>query len=900
MVRAHAPSPLHHFCRYALAWLGCLGGFGCAEPAPTQLQSLATSEASPSSLPDVLDAQATAAPETGGAAPADLALPPDATPYDDPWAAPDAAEVAVAQPETAEVAEAPADATQGQDAGIADGGAPTDAANTGAQAADTDTVQGPTELAGAPQDTIDVPTDAIDAQTDGIGGLMADALADAVDASPVVAGLQLTVNGALPGKVNLHVVALPAAALLKGGGPDWQSMVVLGSAPAVALPWSATLTVPAGQWGLAVAVGPVQFSPTAMTAFGFGCAGGQPAVVQSDGAATVPAAVEVTVKATSAGMPLKGDCSGKAVPDPNNPLSQTVLELQAEVAPPSTQAGGAHLLSSVWVGGALWVAGHQDAFVRFDFPVGGVAAGIAGWQPQGSGECSRMFRIGGRLWCSSRRMELPWAQVSVATGEASAFGVVNLPLGALADGLAAVGDRILVAAHGAGLVSIQADPPFGALALSVDGKLSDPWDVAAVGASVVVVADGAAGLKVFTVGNPLSLTLAAALPLPGVSALLAVQGTQVAVTSPTGHLYIVDVAQPSVPKVQLAWQAPGALGGLTVLLEAKLGVVAAGGALIAFDWPAAAANWDAPVVRDVERVWSYVLDVDPLGSAAGNVLLTSEFSAVRQLKVLPGALGVRTLHLPKAIFAKTAGVGAALATSLTLRNLGSQPVQVTEMTWHEDPKSQEIGKPVGGVVLPLTVPPGAKSVLSLTLPKTIKGGVKHEVRLETSQGQEFAQVVETTHLQPGDALPKLAFQTASGELIDINKSLAGKPGVVVVAAHACPVALVALAAIARLVEPWVAQGKLQVVAIEPWDKPVTVPQMAVPKVNFPIVFTPLTTGDNHAYSIVLQDTLAQPTNNAAQMPLVYVVDSKGIIVDARLGWEPAPFLDALSTLGVKP
>jgi len=151
-----------------------------------------------------------------------------------------------------------------------------------------------------------------------------------------------------------------------------------------------------------------------------------------------------------------------------------------------------------------------------------------------------------------------------------------------------------------------------------------------------------------------------------------------------------------------------------------------------------------------------------------------------------------------------------------------------------------------------------------------------------------------------DALPKLAYQNAKGEIIDVHKALAGKPGVVVVAAHACPMALVALSGLAALVEPWVAQGKLAVVAIDPWDKPATVPQMAVPKVSFPVLFSPLTTADSHAYSALLQDTLAQPANNAAPMPLVYVVDAKGVIVDARLGWEPAALLDALASLGVTP
>ena len=745
--------------------------------------------------------------------------------------------------------------------------------------------------------------DAIDGETSAAEISAADSLDAAADAT-AANSLFVTVTGSMAAAATLHVFALPLASLAAPEGPDPAAAVILVSAAGTSLPWTGSLSVPKGQWVVGALLATGAFNASQPLGLAIGCAAGQATVVTSTGTSVDPPSLLLILAAPAVAPPIAQACGKGGAAADNSLLFETF-----SATPPTTQLGGAHLLDGVWLAGAYWVAGHQDAWIRFEVPQGETPKGLAGWQPQGTGLCSRAFRVGDRLWCSSRRPTVASVLLDLTTGKAKSFNTVTLAPDALADGMMPLGNRVLVAAHGAGLVSFSANPSFATLPLTVQATLSDPWDVAAVDGEVVAVADGAAGVKLLKIGPALALTQVAHLPLPGLSAMLAVAGKQVLVSSPTGWLHVIDASDPSAPVIQVSMQTPFALWGMAALpqIGSGFGLVAASSAVLAFDLPKPGLAAQSAVVRELERTWQYVLDVDAVGLASVTQVVSAEFGAIRLFAMSPQAPIGPAIAAPKAVFTKPVLVGENLLTLLPIHNLGSVAAQITHIKWMEDDKSGQTKQPLIGLGLPLTIAAGGVANLALKLPKTLKGIVQHSLSIHWAQNgaqpgaqSEMAvQVVEVTHLHAGDALPKLTFQDAQLKPVDVNAALAGKPAVLVVAAHACPMALASLAAINAMLGPLMTQGKLLMVAIDPWDKPTQLPELAVVKAKFPVLVSPLTTADSHAYSALLQDTLAQPANNSAPMPLVYVLSPQGVIVDARLGWEPGAVLAALAGLGVK-
>ena len=725
------------------------------------------------------------------------------------------------------------------------------------------------------------------------------ALEVAAEVSAVAApGLALQVNGAGLGAATLYIFALPVSELASAGGPKPGSAVIAAQLPGIKPPYTGTVNLPKGDWVVGALLSKSGFDPFMATGVAFGCADGKPWAIQSDGTTCQPASLTLTLSPPEATPPIATLCGSGGGPSTGAPVG--MLSEAFAATPPSTQAGGAHLLDGRQIGGMYWVAGHQDGWVSFELSPGSTPVDLAGWKTQGQGLCSRLARVGNRLWCTTRRPATGWTQINPLTGTATTFGTVQVPSGQLLDGVAPLADRVLFAAHAAGLVTLLADPPFTPLPLTISATLDDPWDVAAVGSDVLAVADGKGGLKVLAVAtSPLQLQQVAAVALPGLSGWLGVVGKQVLVGSPSGYLHVVDLTVPTAPVVQGQLVSPWPVWG--VAAAGGRGFAAAGALLWGVDLPKPGAVVGKLKLRAAERSWHYALDVDPFGPAASATqLVTAEFAAVRLLDIDAKVLAGPMVVAPKAVFSKPTAVGGQLQGKLLLRNFGPASALVTEVLWLEDDKA---GAPpaklaLGG--LPITVPAGGQVVLSLQATKAIKGASLHLIKLQTPLGEHVVQWQEVTHLLPGDPLPPLAYQDATKQLININAALQGKPGVVMVAAHACPVALASLAAMAQALQPLVAQGKVAAVAIDPWDKPDLVPEMAVITANFPILFSPLTTNDSHGYSALLQDVLAQPTNNAAPMPIVYVLDSKGIIVDARQGWEPAALAEALQSLGVAP
>ena len=65
---------------------------------------------------------------------------------------------------------------------------------------------------------------------------------------------------------------------------------------------------------------------------------------------------------------------------------------------------------------------------------------------------------------------------------------------------------------------------------------------------------------------------------------------------------------------------------------------------------------------------------------------------------------------------------------------------------------------------------------------------------------------------------------------------------------------------------------------------------------FPVVFSPATTSDSHAWSQVLDASLGQPAFGGPQMPVVYVVDAGGKVVYAAAPYHRDEVLAAIDGL----
>ncbi len=707
-----------------------------------------------------------------------------------------------------------------------------------------------------------------------------------IDTAPTP--LQLSVTGPKVLKGNLYLLTFTPAQMLQAGGPPPEAAQVVAKIAVTAWPWQGSVELPKGTWVLAALLAPGDFDPASGLAVGFGCVGGKSIAVTYDGSTSIPTTLDLTLVPMDQMQPIAEQCGAGLVGAP----ATSLLNPTFAVTPPSSQAGGAHLLGGIWKMGTFWVAGHQDGFVTFSIDGVSTPQGQADWQTHPKGLCSRLAAVGDWVACSTRRPMLALAKADLTTGKPTEYANISLPSDQLADGMAVRGDRLLLAAHAAGLASRSALPPFGALPLAVAATLSDAWDVQPLGANHLAVADGAGGLVLAAVDSTWHVTPAGTLALPGLTSVLAVVGDQVVVGSASGRVSLVDASVPTKPLLQWSLATPWPVYGVSA---AQNLILAAGGpALWAFDQTAPGQVLVQPTVRDAELSYYYAMDIDPVGF----MLVTSEFAAVRTLSIDTTAPVGPQPMLAKAIYSKPVALGDPIAMQLRVWSVGNQPVQITKISWIEDASQVGAGTQLMGSQ---KVAPFTSEVIALQATKTLKGITKHLLKVQFDPpGEQVVVVKETTLLHPGEALPPLQYLDATGKALNVNAYLAGKPGVVVVAAHACPVAFQALAAVAHDLAGVVASDAARVVAIDPWDKPTNIPETAALKTNFPVLFAPLSTADNHEYSALLQDILPQPTDNAAPMPLVYVVGPDGKIVDCRQGYEPKTVAMALASLGAPP
>lgn len=598
---------------------------------------------------------------------------------------------------------------------------------------------------------------------------------------------------------------------------------------------------------------------------------GGPGTVAVKTGAVAQATVQIAATFGPGGMS-KVCGTGPAAYD--TPLTQTDV-----VFTPPTKDGGAHFMQGLVQGTRLWVAGSQDGYVSFDFPSDpSKSQPMANWSVIGGQMCNRMVKHFDTLYCSSRNGYLHVAKLD-PNGKVAALDKVWLSLnGSLgSEGMEVVDGHLYIAAHRKGIWRV--DTSLGSKVLEVEPPLgADIWDLRQLDGTHLAVGSnlGLHVLNLAAVGTPASPWGAFA-PTPGVAGHLHVDGTRVWVGDLSGYLHLYEVANLEQP--QLVGSAAVTSSVYGVWAKGDHAYAAAGHYLVAVDAPPSASG--PLLVRSASRSPKFSLDVDMLD--ATNVL-ASEFQAVRRLHIAPdkGQDGP-VLLTQQAVYAAPAALGTKILSGLRVYNAGQTEALIVKAEVEEAPGSGAQLK-----MGPWLVPPGKLTTIPISMTKVKKGVVDHKITLFVDPPAAeplVVPLVETSWLHVGDALPQLTYSDVQGKLWNVNATLSGKVGVVLIAAHSCPVGFMAMATAARHLKPWIDAGQLAVVDINPWDTG-SAPEVPILDLPFPVLHSPLTTKDGHDWSDVLDVTLGQPIPYGPPMPIVYVVGKDGKIALAQWGYTP--------------
>ncbi len=753
----------------------------------------------------------------------------------------------------------------------------------------------PADLANSPGGDSVVAPEVDTAQPDAAVDAAADATADSgsPDAAADQPGpnvlIQLTsAMAAVSG--TLTILAVPPDTVLGDigtSGMGGQIGLTLWSAAVPALPASLWVKLPAGQWlVMAMVVQPGKSMPVAG---GMVCAQGAPLVLQG-AAAPQPVAMVLQDALVLSGS--TSICKPKPVVQYVPTLTQ-----QSFIQTPPTALGGAHFMNAHVYADRLWIAGSQDGYVSFDFPGGlPISSGSANWTVHGGPNCIRVARVGNVLFCSSRAGYLQILEMTAQQGTGQLFKKHLSPGGMVTEGMALQQGLLYVAAHKSGLAALQPAAPYASQPVVSPPGLTEAWDVAAIGKDFLVVANGGLGLTVLDVGGGKqgAPAVVGQLPLPGVAAYLAAEGSLVAVGALGGGLHLVEVSGGGQPQLRATLTLQANVYG--VALVGPQVFAAVGEAVIVADVPAVGdpGPWRA---RASLAAHHFALDVDwHLGG-----LLTAEFQSVRRigLNLLAPAAGP-ALVAPTHVASGVAPVGGKLTVTVPVHNAGSLPLHISSIDWFETKVAALQPFSLTG---PWTIAPGATTNFALTLPKQVKGVLEHQLIIDSddpNQPKHFIMQVESTWLQPGDQLPVMpTYKDGAGLSYNIPAYFKGKVGILLIGAQSCPVAFQALASASRDLAPLLGSGKVAALAINPWDGPST-PEVAAFDAPFPVVFSGLTTSDGHSWSAVLDEDLGQAPLVGPPMPIVYIVGKDGKLVMAKWGYTSAEVLAVLQQELAKP
>lgn len=647
------------------------------------------------------------------------------------------------------------------------------------------------------------------------------------------------------------------------GGPT--ALVVKNAA----LPAKLYVHLAPGEWQLMVwVVGSSGFT----IALGMSCNGAVPGKVTVKDGVITEASVPL--------VPMMGQVSPtKACSMGASGAWASLLSQMDAVFTPASKDGAAHFMQGHMVGSRLFVAGSQDGYVTFDFPIDPAQTKpLANWSVVGGQMCNRITQLDDVLYCSSRNGYLNVAKLGPGQKVAALDKVWLSYIGDLgSEGMVVVDGFLYIAAHRKGIWRIDKGLAGKPLIIAPPGD-SDVWDVRVFDATHLVVGtDQGVYLMDIQLAGGAKAPWSALVPTPGPAANLHVDGTKVWVGDLSGRVHGIQYADMANPKIVSSPQLPSSAYG--VWGQGTRGYAATGHYVIALDWLASGGG--VMLVRDASPSPRFALDVDPLD---GNTLLASEFQDIRRLHVEEGQNQDRPVVMTSPeVDVPIATVGGKLAGQLRIYNAGQQPAMIIKVSLEEG-----FGLPVQELKGPWKLSQGQVMTLPFSFNKTTKGVTDHKLLLMTDAvGQDSIPIAvkETTWLHLGDTLPPLKYNDLSGKSWDVNAGLAGKVGVVLVAAHSCPVALMGMAAAARQLKPWIDQGKVAAFGINPWDDNFA-PEVPILALPFPMLHTPLTTKDSHDWSQILDETLGQPISFGPPMPIVYIVGKKGQIVMAMWGYQP--------------
>ncbi len=559
---------------------------------------------------------------------------------------------------------------------------------------------------------------------------------------------------------------------------------------------------------------------------------------------------------------------------------------------PVTDTGVTHLLEGLAWNGAWWMAANVDGIARVDLP--GAGKSLGNWQSMNKAACRHIARRSNRLFCSQRNAEILWMDIDPATSLPSATGVITLPVGMHAEGIAIENDLLFASLHEHGLAVVPL-APVGPPVVYAAKAMSDVWHVAALGNGNLVLANGAAGIAIVQPQGA-TVNVLATLPLPGLSAHLSVEGNVVAVGALGGGLHLVDVSVPTAP-VLLGSLLAGPWPIVGVELHNGTAYAAAVRGVLAVPVPSVpVAQLAASALTLTQKFMT--LDV----RVAGDALVTAEYALVRSLAL--GGAGPATLPIAMTeaqTWSNVVAVGKDAQYITHVWNPGGATLHISNLkVMIAPPQAEGVG---AGPPLPFTavkslaILPGQTAAIAVSVTKTAPGIQNADLRFQTDDPHRpfiSVRLTESPFLTLGQPLPPLAYKDGSGTLVDVAAQLKGKPALLILTAESCPVAMERTAALFSDYAAAFATGGLAVMLINVWDLPSAMEYGTIQS-PFPELFTPLTTPDNAAYSTVADGILALPgLGPIPPLPHVYVLDAAGKMTYAHLGYAPGPLKQAVA------